>query len=71
MLAFIVYELYLNTFFKGKGNFKYLSIGYCIDLDHELKTIKKRILEFFPDLANFQDSQSHLCTLMTGHRNLV
>ena len=25
---------------KGKGTFKYLNIGYCIHLDHELKNIK-------------------------------
>ena len=40
MLAFIIYKLYLNTFLKGKGNFKYLSIGYCIHVDHELQNIK-------------------------------
>ena len=40
MLAFIVYKLYHNTFFKGKGNFKYLNTGYCIHVDHELKNMK-------------------------------
>jgi len=40
VLAFIVYKLYHNTFFKGKGNFKYLNTGYFIHVDHELKNIK-------------------------------
>ena len=40
MLAFIVYKLYHNTFFKGKGNFKYLNTGYCIHLELELINIK-------------------------------
>ena len=37
----LLYTNYTSTLFlKGKGTFKYLNIGYCIHLDHELKNIK-------------------------------
>ena len=37
----LLYTNYTSILFlKGKGTFKYLNIGYCIHLDHELKNIK-------------------------------
>ena len=38
LLMYITYTSIL--FLKGKGIFKYLNIGYCIHLGHELKNIK-------------------------------
>ena len=66
----LLYTNYTSTLFlKGKGTFKYLNIGYCIHLDHELKNIK---ILFWNSSQTWPTSRIlHDSFILLEHTNLV